>query len=115
MKISELAKRTGTTIDTIRFYEKQGLFDNRHFQRGENNYRDYTQRAIEQMQMIQQARSAGFTLREIVELLTLWKRGQLGDDAILERLCEKQKQVAAKIGELEKLEAYLSHKIRDMT
>jgi len=46
MKIQELAKTTGLTAYTIRFYEKEGLFDIRHVRRDDNNYRNYTDESI---------------------------------------------------------------------
>jgi DNA-binding transcriptional MerR regulator len=45
MKIHELAQKTGLTAPTIRFYEQEGLLDTHHVRRGENNYRDYYQKA----------------------------------------------------------------------
>ena len=41
MLIHELAERTELTIDTIRFYEKQGLLDETHFLRTSNGYRHW--------------------------------------------------------------------------
>jgi MerR family copper efflux transcriptional regulator len=49
MKIKELAEKTGLTAYTIRYYEKEGLLDSQHFQRDENNYRNYNEKAIERL------------------------------------------------------------------
>src|SRR5215468_4878813 len=68
MKINELAKKTGLTPPTIRFYEKEGLLDTRHVQRRENNYRDYCQEAVDHLLMIKEVQAAGFTLAEFKEL-----------------------------------------------
>ena len=48
MKIHVLAQKTGLTPPTIRFYEKEGLMDQRHVIRGNNNYRNYTEESVEQ-------------------------------------------------------------------
>jgi MerR family transcriptional regulator, copper efflux regulator len=47
MLISELAAKTGVSTDTIRFYEKEGLLQPDGAARGDNNYRQYTDEAIE--------------------------------------------------------------------
>ncbi|WP_231575312.1 MerR family DNA-binding transcriptional regulator [Paenibacillus sp. FSL P4-0081] len=46
MKIQELADKMGLTIHTIRFYEKEGLLDERHVRRESNNYRNYSEEAV---------------------------------------------------------------------
>jgi DNA-binding transcriptional MerR regulator len=111
MRIGELAKIAGVTIDTIRFYEKRGLLGKRHFSRGENGYRIYNESAVEYLSMIQKAQLAGFTLKEIDALLSLWTRGKLSDGMILDRLQEKERQIAEKIVQLQELQSYLSDKI----
>ena len=68
MKIHELAKKTGLTAPTIRFYEQEGLLDARHVRRTENNYRDYCEEAIEHLLMMKEVQAAGFTLAEFKEL-----------------------------------------------
>jgi DNA-binding transcriptional MerR regulator len=68
MFISELAKKTGLTVHTIRFYEEEGLLDTRHVQRGANNYRFYSPEAIERLKLIKQAQATGFTIMELKEL-----------------------------------------------
>lgn len=52
MKIKELAEKMGLTVYTIRFYEKEGLLDSRHVQREENNYRNYSEAAMERLNLI---------------------------------------------------------------
>ncbi|WP_040205595.1 MerR family transcriptional regulator [Neobacillus jeddahensis] len=67
MKIKELAEKTGLTAYTIRYYEKEGLLDSRHFQRDENNYRNYNEKAIERLKLIKKFQSVGFSLVELKE------------------------------------------------
>jgi DNA-binding transcriptional MerR regulator len=62
MFISELAKKTGLTVHTIRFYEEEGLLDRRHVRRGANNYHSYSPEAIERLKLIKQAQATGFTI-----------------------------------------------------
>lgn len=69
LRIGQLAERTGVGIETIRFYEKQGLMSEPV--RGENGYRRYSQNAIEELQFIRRGRLLGFSLDEIAQLMTL--------------------------------------------
>lgn len=67
--IGQVADKTGLGIETIRFYERKGLIDEPP--RKESGYRQYDYTAIDRLAFIQQAKSLGFTLNEIKELLSL--------------------------------------------
>ncbi len=69
MKIGELARSTGTKVETIRFYEKIGLLPAP--ERTEGNYRDYSQPHLARLSFVRRARDLGFTLDQIRALLTL--------------------------------------------
>ncbi len=69
MKIQELAEKMGLTIHTIRFYEKEGLLDNRHVGRESNNYRNYSEEAVERLKLIKKFQSIGCSLAELKEAL----------------------------------------------
>lgn len=112
MRIGQLAQHSGVSIDTIRFYEKCGLLDHSHVERGENGYRAYAAGALERLAMIKHAQSAGFTLSEIRELFSLWDRNALGDEQIMEHLRDKQRVIAQKIAELDHIHRYITNKIR---
>jgi MerR family copper efflux transcriptional regulator len=114
MFISELAKRTGLTSHTIRFYEEEGLLDTRHVQRGENNYRYYSEEAIERLMLIRQAQTTGFTIAEIKELAEAYDAGALTTDQQMVSLRRKVDAIGRKIAELERLQTYLSSKLAAM-
>lgn len=65
MKIQELAKKMDLTVYTIRYYEKEGLLDNRHVQREENNYRNYSEVAMERLKLIKKFQGVGCSLAEL--------------------------------------------------
>ena len=69
MKIGQLAKTVGIDIQTLRYYESQGLLNEPN--RLENGYRDYPNESIERLQFIKKAKLVGFTLKEIKELLAI--------------------------------------------
>ena len=69
MRIGELSKSTGFQVETLRYYEKQGLIT--PVSRTESGYRQYDQESLKQLQFVRKAKSVGFSLNEITELLTL--------------------------------------------
>ncbi len=69
MKISELARRTGLSPHTLRFYEKQGLVS--HRSRSESGYRDYDETDLRRVEFVRAARNVGFSLEDIANLLSI--------------------------------------------
>lgn len=69
MKIGELARRAGSTSETIRYYERIGLLPRPD--RTDSNYRDYSERDAERLAFIRHARGLGFELRAIRSLVDL--------------------------------------------
>ncbi|WP_178024839.1 MerR family transcriptional regulator [uncultured Paenibacillus sp.] len=69
MKIQELADKMGLTIHTIRYYEKEGLLDGRHVRRESNNYRNYSEEAVERLKLIKKFQSIGCSLAELKNVL----------------------------------------------
>ena len=67
LKIGELAKRTGCLVETIRYYEREGLL--LEPARSERNYRLYTDIHVERLQFIRHCRALDMTLGEIRNLL----------------------------------------------
>jgi DNA-binding transcriptional MerR regulator len=69
LRIGQVAKTTGLSIDSIRFYEKQRLLRPAH--RSEGGFRLFAERDVDDLKFIQQAQELGFSLSEIRELLLL--------------------------------------------
>ena len=67
MKIGELAKTTGTQVETVRFYEREGLLH--EAARTEGNYRVYLPAHAERLGFIRNCRNLDMTLNEIRALL----------------------------------------------
>lgn len=112
MRISELAKATDLSIDTIRFYEKQHLLDEVHFVRRTNRYRDYRDEAVQRLRLIRQAKAAGFTLTEIRGVIGAWEEEALDERIKREMLAGKIEEIKSRIVELQQVQAYLEHKLR---
>lgn len=71
MLIGQLSILTGFSRDTIRYYEKIGLIVLPRKARRENNYKDYPEEVLHQLNAIRKYKDLGFTLEEIRELLVL--------------------------------------------
>ena len=71
MRIGELAARAGVNIQTLRFYEREGLL--RPPARSASGYRSYVDSDLERVRFIRLCQGLGFTLREIQHLLILHK------------------------------------------
>ena len=69
LTIGQLAQRAGVGVETIRFYEREGLISEPP--RRPSGYRDYPLETVARIVFIRRAKDLGFTLKEINELLDL--------------------------------------------
>lgn len=69
MLIGALAKASGFTRDTIRFYEKIGLIELPADKRTTSNYKDYPDEVLNTLISIRNLKELGFTLEEIREII----------------------------------------------
>lgn len=103
--IGKLAKELNINIETIRFYEREGLISQPI--KPESGYRLYNLAIANQLKFIAKAKALGFTLKEISSLMSMD-----GDCAQVEVLgLQKLKIIRNKISDLQRLEKVIS----DMT
>lgn len=69
LTIGKVAKRAGVGIETIRFYEREGLIEEPP--RGPSGYRHYPESVVPRLLFVRRAKELGFTLNEIKDLLSL--------------------------------------------
>jgi MerR family mercuric resistance operon transcriptional regulator len=69
LTVGEVAKQANVCIETLRYYERQGLIAPPP--RSVSNYRLYPEETVRRVQFIKRAQELGFSLREIAELLAL--------------------------------------------
>jgi MerR family mercuric resistance operon transcriptional regulator len=67
--IGKVARLAEVGVETVRFYERQGLIDKPP--RRESGYRQYPEETVRRLRFIKRAKELGFTLKEIKELLSL--------------------------------------------
>lgn len=82
--IGKAARAAGMAVDTLRFYERQGLLP--AAPRSEGGYRLYSPADVDRLRFIRRAKTLGFSLDEIAELLRLSEDG--GDRASVRRVAE---------------------------
>lgn len=97
MTVKDLTRKTGLPRETLRFYEAECLL--RQPRRGSNGYRLFTDEHVERVEFIKKTKKAGFTIREIRELIALKDDGQAncrrGREIALDRIEKLDKQIAS--------------------
>lgn len=106
MRIGELARETGTKVETIRFYEAEGLIPAPA--RTSGNYRDYDRLHLDRLSFIRRSRSLGFTLDQVRALLHLADNERLPCGEVDAIATDQLAQVDRKIADLQALRGELS-------
>jgi DNA-binding transcriptional MerR regulator len=101
MKIGELAQRARVAIDTVRYYERQGLLPVPT--RRASGYRSYDATDVARLRFVRRAKALGFTLVEIRDLLAL--SGRRDDDMgdLKAVAAEKLSDIETKLVELTRI------------
>jgi Hg(II)-responsive transcriptional regulator len=97
--IGQVARRAGVGVETIRFYEREGLLEEPA--RRASGYRQYAEEVVKQIRFIKRAKLLGFSLKEIRELLTLRVDAEISCEQVKERAAAKLAEVEQKIVELQ--------------
>lgn len=109
LTIGKVALEAGLAIDTIRYYEREGLLPAPA--RRPSGYRDYPADTVKRLRFIRRAKDLGFTLGEIADLLQLTERSQ-HDMAGMKQAAEaKLTLVKAKLSELERMRKALQQMV----
>jgi DNA-binding transcriptional MerR regulator len=112
LRISELASRTGTTADTLRYYERLGLLW--PSSRTDSGYRLYAEAELRRLQFIRRAKLLGLSLEEIRDVLRLAEGGQCYPlrHQVTELLRHKIEDCEGRLAELAGLKASLEERYR---
>ena len=106
LKTGELAKHAGVNVETLRFYEREGLLPEPP--RRVSGYREYPPDAVQRIRFIQRGKELGFTLREIKGLLELRVDPQTTCAQVMQRTAEKIADVKRKISDLKAIDRALN-------
>ena len=107
LTIGRLAKQVSIGIETIRFYERQGLIEPPP--RTDSNYRVYPEEEVNRLRFIKRAKNLGFTLSEIKELLFVRHDPHATKADIKNRTLNKIEDVKQKISDLTIIKMALEH------
>lgn len=105
MKIGELARLTACPVETIRYYEREGLLESPA--RSEGNYRIYGERHVERLTFIRNCRLLDMTLEEIRALLRLRDRPEENCGGVNDLVDAHISHVQARIASLQALREQL--------
>jgi len=106
LTIGKVAKQAGVGVETIRFYEREGLIDDPR--RRSSGYREYAPDVVHRIRFIRHAKELGFTLREIKELLELRVEPDCHCGDVLELAEAKIADIDQRIDTLQRMKRALS-------
>jgi DNA-binding transcriptional MerR regulator len=98
VKIGQVAREAGVSIDTIRFYERRGVLPAP--ERMPSGYRMFTEATVERIRMARELQSMGFTLDEVIDALGAHDAGGATCDSERWRLEAVVDRIDARIAEL---------------
>ncbi len=112
MLIGQLSKEVNLSKDTIRFYVKQGLITPKPGNSEYNNYKEYTEREVQQLRFITKAKSFGFTLKEIAGTLEEMEQEKANCVHLKNKALNKVIEIDKKIAELQKYKSNILKEIK---
>jgi DNA-binding transcriptional MerR regulator len=98
LKIGTVARASGVSVDTVRFYERVGVLAAP--QRTESGYRVYGPSTIERIRLTRELQAIGFTLTDVVDALAAHDAGEASCESERWRLDAVLARVDAKLAEL---------------
>ena len=101
ISIGQVARQAGVGVETIRFYEREGLLEEPA--RGVSGYRQYTEQVVNRIHFIKRAQRLGFSLKEITDLLLLRVDAETSCEEVKQRTEAKIAEVERKLVELQRM------------
>lgn len=113
LTIGAIAKRTGLGVQTVRFYEREGLLEEPP--RSSSGYRTYGESAVRRLGFIRRAQELGFSLKEIRELISLEQNEAADCDQVRGIANAKLDTIEDKIADLKRMQAALEKVVQSCT
>ena len=101
LSIGQVARRAGVGVETVRFYEREGLLEEPP--RRASGYRQYSEQVVKRIHFIKRAQQLGFSLKEITELLMLRVDGHTSCEEVKQHTEAKIAEVERKLVELQRM------------
>ena len=105
MTIGQLARSAGVGIETVRFYERQGLLEQPD--RKASGYREYSDEVVARLGFIRRAKELGFSLKEIGELIALRTGPETTCAEVKSKAKAKLADIESKIDDLQRMQKAL--------
>lgn len=109
--IGALARQSDVAIDTIRFYEREGLLPAP--KRRASGYREYDASTVERVRFIRRGKELGFSLEEIRELLALEGDRDHGVEGIKQRASRRLVELNERIAQLTEMRDALEQLVNE--
>ena len=109
--IGQAAQASGVSAKMIRHYEEIGLIGKAP--RSESGYRRYTAPEVHTLRFIKQARTLGFSIKQIGALLGLWQDQARSSSQVKALALEHIAELERKIGEMQAMKATLARLVHD--
>ncbi|MBB6020994.1 DNA-binding transcriptional MerR regulator [Paenibacillus sp. JGP012] len=106
MTRGQLAKRTGVSMATLRYYEDSGILPAPH--RSANGYRVYTDDYLVKVKFIKGAQTLGYSLKEIQETLELLSNEDMEKETLKALVRERIADIEKHIGHLKEMQQHLA-------
>ena len=104
-RIGQVARQAGVSVETVRYYERRGLLQPPR--RSASGYREYAPQVLRQLTFITRAKTLGFSLDEIGELLQLQITPDADRGQVKQVVLEKLALVERRLSELQQLKQTL--------
>ncbi|MFC4010343.1 MerR family transcriptional regulator [Nonomuraea purpurea] len=101
MKIGQVARAAGVSVDTVRFYERRGVLP--AAPRRPSGYREFGESAAERIRMAKSLQALGLTLDEVVDMLRAHDAGGATCESERWRLEAVVTRLDDRIAELERV------------
>lgn len=105
LRIGELARATGETVKTLRYWHMEGLME---AERSESGYRLFAPDMVERASLLRRAQALGLTLADAREVLRLREAGVRPCEHVRDRVAQRLEDVRRRLRELRALEAELT-------
>jgi DNA-binding transcriptional MerR regulator len=109
LTIGDLAARSGTKVQTVRYYEQVGILPKPG--RSAGNHRLYGQRDLDRLVFVRRGRELGFSLEDMRRLMSLADRADLSCDEADAIASAHLEEVREKIAQLRSLEEELGRMV----
>lgn len=109
MTISEVSKKYGLSVDTLRYYEKAGLIP--PVNRKENGIRDYTETDCGWVEFIKCMREAGLSIEVLTQYIALYAKGNRTLQQRKNLLVTERDRLKERIAQMQQTLKRLNYKI----